>query len=228
MTTASSICSLSEIQRPPGGSFRGGSQKCVENLANVSSVTSVTSYVTCLNTIAEGPALWQRVGRKICMDSVDLAITLSANGNTPAVVSPNAYRVTLLYDRQPNGSFPLSSQIFAGYTDTGSFIGSSGTFVGINPDNFNRFLIIYDRTFYPQSNGNGTTVTGQQFSSTSNEVFFDRFSLDLGGLVTKYAGPDIFYNNIATGSLLLYFQNQEINPPGFSIIYSSRLCYSDH
>lgn len=122
--------------------------------SNMSSNTGI--YV--LNMLVAGTGSWNRIGRIIDMKSIRLRLKLSCawdlspyeSGNPDVATPPNfldsrSCRLVLVYDRQPNGTLPLKSDIFQYKTAMGQETGDWNAMLAF--DNMERFTILRDETF---------------------------------------------------------------------------------
>lgn len=66
-----------------------------------------------LNTVQNGASFWQRVGRQICMKSLELFYEIRPTGTNPVNQFRTCSRLLVVYDRQPNGAPPVIAQILA-------------------------------------------------------------------------------------------------------------------
>ena len=134
----------------------------------IASGISQTGNVFNLNSIAESAAINGRVGRHICMKSIDISYYIRA----PQVGTFDYVFLALVYDRQPNNSLPVFGAVF----DTGS--GSTNGAVAFkNTGNFrDRFLVLKEERI----------ITNQSASNTNNGNFasnnYDRWHVSLDGL----------------------------------------------
>jgi len=102
-----------------------------------------TGGLSVINAVNQGTTMYQRIGNKIQIKSIRFRGSFSASGS---VTNINEIRVALVYDRNPNGAYPLISDIF---NDTGNIDGAitnANTTLrsSINMNNKERFLILRD------------------------------------------------------------------------------------
>lgn len=113
---------------------------------------STTGSVTALNLVDEGTGVSQRVGRKICMKSVQLrgqirpedALTTGANCTIPTHV-----RVMIIWDKQVNGVIATIAEILSAAT--------SQSFMNLN--NRERFVVLMDKAMLVGPQIMDTTAT---------------------------------------------------------------------
>lgn len=84
------------------------------DLAVAAYACDTTGSVTLLNTVAQGTAVTQRVGKKISMKGLQVR-GYSANGTT-AVFNDTAWLI--VYDKRPTGSLPAVTDILVTATST--------------------------------------------------------------------------------------------------------------
>lgn len=149
-------------------------------LLNVGSVTGAEPGVaftglTELNCVQQGASSYNRVGAKIMIKSIQVKTTLRLQGTTPV---PDAIRFMVVYDRQPNGAFPLISDIISDNIST-----APGFHSGVNMSNKDRFHIVRDqyRTLSPAGS---TSVVLSEFIKTKLDVQFKASSGNIGDITT--------------------------------------------
>jgi len=217
----------------PRGSSRPSSVKSVDTdltLAPVIDTTSTNASVFVLNLIVPGTASFNRVGRKITMQSARLygnfiydyvpaATTLNLNANQ--------VRMVLVYDKQPSGIIPSFDTIFGHTLPDGT---EACNFRDPRRyDNFDRFRVLRDvvETFVPRN-----FVTGGTVNDTAELRSFDVF-VPLRGLTSNYSGQSSpqTISDISSGALYVYFR-ADVNTTGVVTIgvrsdSFARLRYSD-
>lgn len=109
------------------------------------SLTSGATYVsTHINNVSQGTTMSQRVGNKINMKSVSVRLTIGYK-NTAAVTYKDraTVRVMLVYDKQPNATYPAYSDILQ---DTSTNATNTNSFnSNINITQKNRFVMVKDK-----------------------------------------------------------------------------------
>lgn len=123
----------------------------IENVAGVAvslgtllSATA-TGGMLAVNYLSEGSSSFGRIGSKVQMTSLkvsfDYKLLEVGTALYPSGVS-QSLRVAIVYDRQPNGNYPLIGDIFA---DNGSSCANVTSLTsGINISNKERFLVLRD------------------------------------------------------------------------------------
>lgn len=170
--------------------------------------TGTNANAFCLNLVEQGTGSFNRIGRKIHMQSLRLmgaAQCINANVPTTATTLQGPLRMVVVLDRQPNGgNIPTWDTIF-GYTDsTGTE--ASTVFSPLKYDNMDRFKVLKDCileadriTYVPDAEGTDNFC--------AIEVYFDEY-IKLPNIETVYGSssnpPAI--TDITTGSLLLFFR----------------------
>lgn len=114
----------------------------------VSSATSAEpanafAGLTVVNKVLQGATGYNRIGNKIQIKSVHLKFTVRAAGSSPGT---NQMRYMVVMDRQPNGAFPLLSDILSDNIST-----APGFHSGINMANRDRYVVMRNqyRSFSP-------------------------------------------------------------------------------
>lgn len=184
------------------------------------------TVVTLLNPIQEGSGFYQRIGLKTIGKSLRVTGNMARTGLTPA--STNDYaRVMILYDREPQATLPVLSDILSDTDAAGN--ATSNARSGINLRNSDRFLMLRDKRF--------DFVTPAAITSTSDSLIdrpqpnlnFDEYIklLDVDMHFNGTASP-ITVANISTGALYLVTVGLEpAATAGVAFVFKSRLRYCD-
>jgi len=136
--------------------------------------------MTCLNTIGAGTGFWNRIGSKITMIACDLAVTVHT-----IAAKPSACRLMVVYDRQPNGAYPLMNEVvFPNNVGNAEFLSS------VRNPNQKRFAILRDRVF---------TVDGSQLSYNYKEHITFRLPVMYRGIESDVNAS---IGDLTEGSLL--------------------------
>lgn len=186
---------------------------------------AATSIAGPINAIGNGPEIFQRVGRKVYMKSVQIKGFIA---NAATAIQDNG-RLFLIYDSQSNGAFPSVGDVIsdlnpAGVTTTGLSM--------INLNNRQRFTILRDHhiTFPAVTNAAGVLTNGPSFNDTTRYSYEINWFIKLKGLETIYnqlapaGGPDI--TEIASGSLFLMFVSTQQDAV-YNFIGQTRLRFYD-
>lgn len=140
----------------------------------------------CLTQIAAGDDINQRSGRQITLKSLHITGNVRPYDTSSQV---GMCRLSIIYDKQTNGSVPALSDIFSllnGYITSGA---------PKNLANRDRFEFLAD-IFIPMEGGGST--------STTNSMLVNRW-VNLGNRKTTYNGTGSTVSNQNTGSLLVTF-----------------------
>lgn len=186
---ASGVFGLPTISTPPTGGEPGVA------------FTGITE----LNCIPQGATSYNRIGTKVVIKSIKFSTTFSMLGTAPTT---GIVRWMIVYDRQPNGSFPAISSILSQNVST-----VPGFYSGVNMANRSRFLVLRDQTMYfdvhqtnirPVSTYIRTNLESQFTSTTSTigdittgAVYFVAFT-NTAGTAANY------FNNYATTCRIRY------------------------
>lgn len=188
---------------------------------------STTGTFNLLNGIQEGSSFFNRIGRKVTMKSLRFIGNIKA-GTAGALDEYS--RIMILYDRQPNAAFPVTSDVLASVDNTGS--STSTSYDHLNMNNAERFLVLADiRIDAPnlQSAAQQSPSVGSVIDYTKNEVNIDRF-IKLTNLETHYkssSNPAVV-SDINTGSLILFTLGKNASATqNLTLTWSSRLRYMD-
>lgn len=165
---------------------------------------SVASSIILLNGIQSGDAFYNRIGSRIEMKNLHIR----GNINNAATSTVGGGRFLIVYDKQPNGAFPIISDILQSRDQTGA---ATTTYSSeINLDNRARFAIIRDMQFYfpPVTNTAGVLTNGPNFPAYDDQPFDLNVFVKLKGLQTLYKSPNVDPTTIAsitTGALYAVF-----------------------
>jgi len=130
--------------------------------------------ITEINNVNQGANSYDRIGTKIVIKSIHLSFIASIGGTTPA---SSAIRYLLVYDRQPNGGFPLITDILS------RNLGTSPIFTtGLNMSNRARFSIIRDS--YADISNQDPVMSFSTFAKGRWETDFKANTGAIGDLAT--------------------------------------------
>lgn len=193
-----------------GDYTRSSIEKKYKDIAVASYVMDTTGTVTVLNSIDEGTGVSQRVGRKVCMKSVQLrGKVVPVDGVTSAVMG----RIMLVWDKQPNGVLATIANILSAATSESY----------INLDNRERFVVLMDKHY-----GIGYYNTTATTAVADNTI----------KVVNKYKrlpqGTDVIFDgtgggiaDINTGALLLVTIGDQVAGDGAVAALVTRIRYTD-
>lgn len=176
--------------------------KLVDNVqaeAGISLSLNSTANIQCINLIQSGSGFYNRVGRRIEMQSIQ--VTGEVNQTTTATTYNDYARILVIYDRQTNGALPSYATIMASYDQSGT--ASTNYLSGVNPDERERFVVLMDQRLVLPACPGGTGVTG---ATDGPAVTFNisRF-IKMRNLTTHFkadSSPAVI-GDIATGSVYL-------------------------
>jgi hypothetical protein len=135
-----------------------------------------------LNNLVSGPSPFNRIGCKVTFIKIHFSVTFYLHG---ASDSTNTLRYALVYDKQPNGTAPLTQEIFCELTSSGS--GSLDFNSHPNPLHNERYKILLDRTKDMDSEYN---------SQVTVQTYLKRLSLN-----TQYEASANNITDITTGAI---------------------------
>lgn len=211
-------------------------------------ITASISNKQCLNIIRDGVGLSQRIGARISMKSLRMKFSMTMNEATSIAEYPGAYRVLLVYDRQPNNAGYVNINDLIKSVDQNTTTASDTStqlFGGLSPKYVERFIVLRDILKYkPASTPTGTVnqfIYKTPFSTENSTYVIDEY-VDLKGLETIYrsepiagAGDPPVYpagtiDWIQTGALVLYVY-ADVSAGGgnsFALRGYTRLRYKDN
>lgn len=211
----------------------GGEVKSVDVLGPAGGGTyapflcNATASIVALNLITAGSSMWNRIGRKVSMKSVYLRGYFGVTGNNN-LAEQQFVRITILYDKQPNGALPNISDIFQDQANSATDSHNTSPNSGINLNNRDRFEVLADEERL-LSGGNTSTGATASMTATADPMHLEMFR-KLKGRETHYKAdstPGVI-GDIATGSLILVTQGASTagNEP-WQLNANIRVRYSD-
>lgn len=149
-----------------------------------------TPQFTLLNAIQNGSGSTQRIGSKIRLAGVQIKAFFQTRRTTSSVWE--LFRIMVVYDRQPNGSAPAIGDILGGRDYASTAITSNPTVNLLNPDNRDRFVLLYDKTISPRaaSVAAGPTTPFTNVAGDMQYMAWQKF--------IKIPGLDVVYGNSST------------------------------
>jgi len=199
---------------------RVGEKKGVDTVLTLSPILSTTntngsSFV--LNLVQQGAGSWNRVGRKINLQSVRLRGTLTVTYTAVVATGQtfgNVVRMVLVWDKQPSGAaIPTFDTIFGKTDQTGA---EATTFLDpVKYDNMDRFSVLRDCVYAASADQMLSAGTGP---TAQSNLQFDEF-VKLGNREVVFSGQSapMTIADISTGALYVYFR-VETNSATFTTV----------
>lgn len=197
-----------------GRGFRGtytrsNVEKKFIDTAQASYDCDTTGSVTCLNLCDEGTGISQRIGRKICIKSVQVRGIVRP---VDATSSDNTTRIMLIWDKQVNGVIATISEILSAAT-AHSFM---------NLDNRERFVVLMDKQF---AVGRRSDASGN--SGSPNVYAVNKYKKMPAGSITIYDGTGAGIADVNTGALYLVTIGSQAAAAGSVFSAACRVRYTD-
>lgn len=189
---------------------------------------TTTATFDLLNGIQEGASFYNRIGRRTHMKSIHVTGQVVPSANTTA--GTNEYiRIMLIYDRQPNGSFPAIADLLLDYGNDGTTFTTSLSKMNMN--NVERFAILRDKRVCLVSNEQ-TAITGQYATLGTDSQNDVNWFVPLKDLETHYKSTTnpAAIGDVATGALYLVTFGSVAaagNASGYVLNYNARLRFVD-
>jgi hypothetical protein len=195
-----------------------------------------TACVQALNLIQQGAGISQRIGHKVSLKSLRLRLSMEPLNNVDNGWALKT-RILVMYDRNPDGTYPAMNVILANITQANQT--QAGTYLdNLNPNFFDRFVVLMDKFItLPVYDSAGVISNSNQVGPTNQEAFILDEYIKLKDLETIYgntannlqtANPmTIAY--IQTGALLIMSMGgiAAINSP-YCFTGTARLRYRDN
>lgn len=192
------------------------------------SLNSTVAY-TLLNAIQNGSGPTQRIGSKIKLAGVQLRLALKTLRSSTDL--QEAWRVIIVYDRQPNGAAPTVSTLTGGLDYAGSEIQADGIFDMIHPSNRDRYIVLYDKTVRPRymSTTAGPVAPVSAVAGDQQYMLINKF-VKIPGFPTVYGASSTppVVGDIRTGSLYVITMGNVASGSETQCLYGSmRTFYHD-
>lgn len=201
-------------------------------------LTAGTVSATPLNIPVNGAALYQRIGNKITMKSLQIRGLIQVSSGNAAAVAEQVARVIVFYDRQTNGAAPAVADVLLAVTQAGAT--SSLVTDGINMNNRDRFYVLMDmQVLLPAVGINGATaasnvtsgidINGNSGDANQGQYNVNRF-IKLKGLETQYKASAGGVGDIAAGGIfIMCISSADANATAaWNLGFSARLRYNDY
>lgn len=174
--------------------------------------------------VTQGAGISQRIGNKIALKSlrIRMSLEITDKNSTP----PQGARFMVVYDRQVNGVYPSVNQVLANIT-TGNTTANGNWLSSINPNYYDRYIVLCDKMFIIGNNANGPVGTWV----TTKEAFMIDEYIKLKGLETQFKsttnGAPIA--DLSTGALyIIGFGDQQENTEAYYMSGQLRLRFYDN
>lgn len=190
------------------------------------------TYIFPVNLVDVGPEFYQRIGRQIQLQSLQLTGRLSCqpemNASPPGVYSirPEMVRVSVVYDRFPSPEMPLFSDIFG--RTSGHGVRATSVWDPPRIENAERFIVLKDITMTQVP-----VAHEMELSSTTIPYWVIDLdeTVDLQGLKTTFKAYSTVasYQNICSGALYVIFRSTRAFAGCYYRLFgfSARLRFSD-
>jgi len=188
---------------------------------------STTSTVQAINLVQQGAGISQRIGNKISLKSLRIRLSLTPLGVT--YLNPGRYRFMVLYDRNPNGSYVATNNILSESLQNNT-IATGIWSSSLNPNFFDRFVVLYDRMKCLPAQNVGAALEGSVGSTEDCTFGVDEF-IPLKNLEVMYNGTagTMSIAFINTGALLILCYGQaNAGATPFDLQGSVRLRFHDN
>jgi len=182
-------------------------------------VENTGTQLALLNGCVAGSQNFNRIGRKICLKSLQIrGYFLATDFSTAQTFA----RMIVVYDKQSNGSAPTFANIIQSQNIAGTT--SSLATDMVNLDNRDRFEIIRDKQVALAALQNTAT---QAFSGAPTILYVEDY-IKLGNRETVYnAGTAGTVGDITSGALYVFFIASQANAAGVTYTGTFRLRFTD-
>lgn len=158
-----------------------------------------TPNLTSLNNLSSGTGINNRVGNKICMQSLEVRGAIAATAST---AEATAGFIMVVLDKESNGVVPTLDDIF----DLSAGAGGDPAFAMRNPDHTDRFKILYREDMVVGWSYGGTTQNGSGMPSTVQfHKYIDMTKLKDDDRIVRYNGAAAGFSTVVSGGLTFWF-----------------------
>jgi len=175
-----------------------------------------------LNATQVGAAAWQRIGRKIQCQYLQLDVSWSPD-NASTVMVQQDVRLLIFIDRQANGVAPSYADVIKDVTPNG--VATSPVHGFYNQDNKQRFTILKDiKLTMPMLVASATRDYPQGMPPLHSQYF-----IPLKGLTTTYNGTanPATLAEIASNAIYVMGYGAGASGAAWNVDLKSRLCFLD-
>jgi len=151
--------------------------------ATFAGALNTTGTIQLIGNVAQGASQSQRIGRKICLKSIQIHGHLDSDTATIT----NHGRFMLIWDKQPNASLPALSDIFETAVDANAFVKDAQK---------DRFVVLKDKHWAFA----GSIATAASVMTSKTTYVFKYFAR-LPNLETVYSGATAAIGDITSGAL---------------------------
>lgn len=186
---------------------RPGELKCLDTVLTYTPViqtTSTNAGIFLLNAVSEGPAAYQRIGRKVQMKSVRIRGSAALKVGVEATTSDrlgNTLRMTIVHDNQPGVALPTFAEMFANIDYAGTE--TSTVLAALNPKRTYRFKVLKDCVYTLNAESAPTGGTENDWVGRVQIDEYIRMNYE-----TQYSGTasPVEVTQISTGALYVVFR----------------------
>jgi len=199
---------------------RGPELKCMDTFQG--GTVNAGGAVVHLTNLAGGGDAYQRIGRQVSYRGVQVRAYFTLTG---AAVFNDFVKMSVVYDRQPDGGVIAISDVYQNVSFAGVTTSASDSFTNLN--NWDRFSILAEQSFplVPENNG-AAPPSGPSFNQDPNvKIYFNQY-IPLKGMLGRWPSSAAGIPN--TGAIFFLVQGLlaggAINT---NYIMSSRITYVD-
>lgn len=166
--------------------------------------TNASSFV--VNLVRAGNGYYNRVGRKISMQSLrirGMATYVYRNAAATGTLNGGTLRMVVVYDKSNAASIPTFDSIFGNTTQDGTE--STDDLDAPRLDVADRYRVLKDCVWVVNPSTQNTA--GGSANEVNDKLYFDEF-IKLNGLITSFDGDSspMTISDINTGAIYIYFR----------------------
>lgn len=186
---------------------------------------NTTGSIYALNLVTVGSSMFNRVGRRIQMQSVRLRYQIEP---IPQIRTSNLDigKIAIVYDKQTNGAYPTLADVYQDTEQSGA--NTATALSGLNMNNRDRFITIMEDNPTICACTNNTGVISNPFPQDITPVYVDAYrKLNLTTHYRADSNPAVV-GDISNGGLyLITYANLASGLENFRVNWNCRLKYID-
>lgn len=186
---------------------------------------STTPAINTLNQLFLGTEVYNRVGRKIRMHSLQIRGTIIADSSTPAT---DWIRIVVVYDRQGDttGTPPTWGDVFASQNLSGLVTTLPWDYM--NSSNFERFQILADDEYSLNNAPTAAVNVATNLTDFTQKIMYKKY-IKLKNLTSHYGQVGVSASRPTTGAI--YLMTLGVNPLAtnpYAFAWNARLRFDDY
>jgi len=191
----------------------------------VTTIVSTTPSISLINGIALGTEVFNRIGRKTRMHSLQIIGRFAPYTNVPVT---DKVRIVIVYDRQGStaGTAPVWGEVFSSQDAAGTVSATNWAFN--NSSNFERFLILADDRFTLPNAPTAAVNVANNLMDYNQKTMYKKF-IKLKNLTTHFGQVGVSAALPTTGAIYLMVMGEvPLATAPYSFDWCGRLRFDDY